>query len=361
MEGPRAPQVHEWPALVDFLNSQLRPNFNWSITSEYPLALTPRNLHNMCILAEEAKLVSHAVLRPIIVKSPRAILKVAAIGSVVTDEAHRGKGHSRQVISECLKQAVAQDCDLAILWTHLHDFYRKLGFELAGIEESYVIEHNFTPLERGLRFMEGSQISAEALFRLYNQHTVTSYRTAEDIRKYLTIPNSRVHTAWGKDGKLKAYAVEGKGADLKGYVHEWGGLIPDLMALLAHVRTQGTTPLTMIVPKHSNNLKAALSEVAQRHNTGFLGMIKILNEESLFAKVQRAAHSLGYKSFLLQKKGDCYQFGSEKDFIEFTDVADLVRVLFGPEPEIPEFTQTTKQMVQHILPLPLWIWGWDSI
>ena len=64
--------------------------------------------------------------------------------------------------------------------------------------------------ETPLKFMATNKVDAEAILRIYSQHTCGTVRTVEEIRKYLTIPNSRVFTAWSEDNKLQAYAVEGK-------------------------------------------------------------------------------------------------------------------------------------------------------
>ena len=132
MEGPRPLFDHELGEFVDFLSTQLRPSHAWSIAEEYPLAIHDANLNNVRVIKEENHFVSAAVMKPLVIKSPAGLFKVAAIGSVVTAPEHRNRGLSRQIMDDCLKAAQEHGCDFAILWTNLFDFYRKLGFELAG-------------------------------------------------------------------------------------------------------------------------------------------------------------------------------------------------------------------------------------
>ena len=127
MDGPRAPSKGEYEALVRFLNSHLRPGISWSIPEEYPMALNPTNLHNIRVITEGSEILSHAVLRPLILKTPAGLLKVGGIGSVVTHSQYRAQGLSSKILEDCLAAAKEQACDIAILWTDLFDFYRRFG------------------------------------------------------------------------------------------------------------------------------------------------------------------------------------------------------------------------------------------
>ncbi|MFN8790462.1 MAG: GNAT family N-acetyltransferase [Bdellovibrionales bacterium] len=362
MEGPRPLQESEWPQLVRFLTSSLRPEHNWTIESEYPTALNLQNRHNIRIMTHNNEFVSHAVLRPMVIKSPSLIYKVAGIGSVVTSENYRNQGFSQQILQDCMQLAQDQKCDFAILWTHLHDFYRKMGFELAGTEMSSTITEEFTPPVAGLRYSQDKNVSAEALSRLYNQHTVGSVRTTEEIRQYLKIPQSHVYTAWKPDGTLGAFAVEGKGADLQNYIHEWGGQVPELLSLLSWIRKSKQQPVTIITPAHSHNLNTKLKAHSSQFE-GFLGMIKLVDTESFFAKIKRAFRGFGVADFVLEKQGTGFLFGVGPDLLVVPRVEDLVRLLFGPvDFRVFDFQNPkSAETLSKVLPLPLWIWGWDSV
>ncbi len=362
MEGPRPPHESEFPNVVKFLDSQLRPNESWSIASEYPIAFSESNLNNIRIITERDQVVSHAVFRPMIIKTPSAVLKVAGIGSVVTSTGRRNEGLSTKTIQSCLEAAQSLGCDFAILWTNIYDFYRRFGFELAGTEISLLLDHEIPISDQNLKIIEGNKVSAEAIQRLYNQHTVTTVRTLEDIRKYLQIPNSRIYTAWGSDGQLRAYAIEGKGADLNGYIHEWGGGVSALIPLFAHIRRTQGRPITVIAPRHSQNLIRHFTSHGVAVNHGYLGMIKILNFESLFAKIQRHARYLGVGDFSIEKRENRFVISVKYQSFETENERDIVRLVFGPQkpPEIHNFGAAGATL-EKILPVQMWIWGWDSI
>lgn len=364
MEGPRSPAEVELPQVIDFLNSRLREGVSWSISAEYPTALTTTNRHNMRIITANQKIVSHAVLKPLVIKSPSVIMKVGAIGSVVTDPNHRNQGLSTQILQDCVQEARQQQCDIAILWTDQFDFYRRLGFELAGTEMSFLIDRDLqTPSSTPLRFSNDPKVAAEAIHRLYAQHTVGSVRQIEDIRRFLMIPQTQVYTAWEQDGSLAAFAIEGKGADLGGYIHEWGGSISKLLPLLSWIQNRKGASITLIAPRQSRNLIQQLQGKSAIANEGFLGMIKILNFDQLAAKIKRAYRSEGVSDIVFERAHGGLLFGVGSELFTLQEESDITRLIFGPVDigDLDMFSTTARNKLGKILPLPLWLWGWDSV
>lgn len=364
MEGPRSPSDQEWSFLLEFLNENLRKEQSWKISEEYPTALSQSNRHNVRIIKENNEIVSHAVFKPLIIKTPQLIIKVGAIGSVVTDERYRHQGLSREILKDCLKLAQDQHCDFAILWTHLFDFYRKLGFELAGTEMNYIFENDFITAQEGLRFSIDSRIAPESIYRLYSQHTINTVRTLEEFKKYLKIPQTKIYTAWDQTGQMAAFAIEGKGADLTDYIHEWGGGVRSLMALFSYIRKIKAKPFTLIAPKSSQNLIKEVKKFAAIEHQGYLGMLKVIDFEQLSAKIKRAFRNEGIADIVLEKQGDYVLFGIGADLITLEKESDLTQILLGPcdfSTQLPHLKPASIEKLSKLLPLPLWLWGWDSI
>ncbi len=356
MSQPRAPQDSEVPQVVGFLDKYLRPGAGWSIAAEYPQVFNQNNLENLRIIEDQGQVLAHAAIKYHILKTHMGLLKVAAIGSVLTDPNHRHQGLSHQIIESCLVAANEACADFAILWTDLYDFYRKLGFELAGREISIVIESVPQLPPSQLRVMNSNKISPEAILRLYQQHPCGTIRNVEDVKRNLAIPNSRVYTAWSNDNQLLAYAVEGKGADLKGYVHEWGGGVSALLPLLAHIRKEHGQAITVILPAYAKNLINSLSAWGVTINEGYLGMIRPVNHQNLFAKVMKYARHVGLADFTLEKTQSGFAVGTKADTIQLATLQEVTRLLFGPLPE-----GALKPEYQKLFPIDLWVWGWDSV
>lgn len=367
MSNPRAPMASEIPNVLGFLNQNLRPHQNWSIAAEYPAVFEERNLDNIRILTEGDQVLAHAAIKYLHIKNVMGIFKVAAIGSVVTDPKVRNQGHSKKILESCIAAAEKENADFAILWTDLFDFYRKLDFELAGTEVSLVLEdhdshinptgHNVAASDsQSLRFLHTNKVSPEALLRLYSRHVCSSLRTTEDIAKSLNIPNANVFTAWSPSNELMAYAVEGKGLDLKGYIHEWGGGVSSLLPLLDFIQSTIGGPITMIVPSFATNLIEQLKGRGALVNLGHLGMIRPLCFTNLFFKVKRYARQNGVEDLILEPTENGFIIGTPGDTVTIPDTRTLTRLLFGPLDK-----EILKPKFQSILPIPMWVWGWDSV
>lgn len=363
MEGPRPPFESEYSKVIDFVSNSLRPNYQWNISEEYPTAFNMANLNNIRVMFDDSDVVSHALIKPLIVKTPLLLLKVAGIGSVVTATTHRQQGLSRQIIEDCLKSAEAQGCDIALLWTDIPDFYRKFDFELAGTENHFTIDRSLPTEATNLRFMTGSQVAPEAIINLYQKHSVTTLRKVEEIRKFLKIPNSHVYTAWGQNNELLAYAIEGKGADLKGHIHEWGGNLPELFALLNFIRSNTNKSLQLIAPAHSINLTKRLVAAGCPKHDNFLGMIRILRPDLLCAKIKKASRDLGIDDLIFERQGGQYYIGRPGHIFKTDSLVDLTKLIFGPwQPaDIHNFDAESLAVLNKLFPMQMWMWGWDSV
>lgn len=362
MTEVRSPSREEIPEILSFLNKELRPSVNWTIADEYPLAFNESNRQNLKIIKENGQILSHALVRYQLIKTPIGIFKVAGIGSVVTHPDHRGKGLSTKIIQSCLDDAKKQGCDFTILWTDRFDFYRRLGFELAGSEIALVMQNEIELENPGLRFLTSSQADPQALLRLYGQHRVGVVRTIRDVQDYLKIPNTIVHTAWSVNNELEAYAIEGKGADLAGYIHEWGGSVSKLLPLLAYARKQKQQPLTLICPKHSENLIRRVKAVGAVYNEGYLGMIKVNQFSTIFNKIHRFARTMGIYNIEILPMDDGYFLRIGEQGFRTSSEVDMIQLIFGPF-DIRTITDDPKtiEVYEQVLPIPMWFWGWDSV
>ena len=364
MEGPRPPELQEFSRFVHFVQKQMGSDHPWSLTDEYPLVLTPENRANMRWITKGEQVISAAAFKNLLVKTPLGLFRAGAIGSVVTHPDHRNQGHSHRVIASCLDLAQNQICDLVILWSDLHDFYQKQGFALSGSEIHLKIEK---PLHADqLQFScEGPvKVSSETIARLYSAHRAGVIRTLKDIEEHLKIPNSRIYVAKDQQGLVQAYAVEGKGRDLVDHVHEWGGSVSALIRLFDYMfEARNQRGFAVLCPQHSENLIRNLLQRGATQHSGFLGLMRIINPYSIISKVRRQAYLLGFDDFIFKQQNEQFLVGFGPNLFEISSQAILTQLVFGPEKpsQTRAFDEETAAKLDKLLPIPFWIWGWDSV
>jgi hypothetical protein len=119
----------------------------------------------------------------------------------------------------------------------------------------------------------------------------------------------------------------------------------------------------VIVPQHSQNLLRHFADQGLKTNDGFLGMIKILNFSNLFVKVKRYARALGVPDLVLEQQGGKFYIGAGPNVFMTDSEQDVVKLIFGPlrASEIHNFGKETAEVIERVLPLNMWVWGWDSI
>ncbi len=355
----------DWTHLHEFLDQQLRANVNWSLCDEYPLAFSEKNRGNIRVIKDNDRVVAHAVVHPTLIKTHYHVFKVGLIGSVVTDETMRGQGLSREILQNCLSNCREQDCDIAMLWTDLFNFYAKFGFEVAGSEVALQVDANYKPeIKESLKILESSKVSPEALLKIFNKHNLRSVRTAQDIAQFLKIPQTEVYTAWNQQtNALEAYCIAGKGADFTNYVHEWGGGVAAVQTLMKHIQIKKQGTVTLITPPQCQNLINKMVEQGAKKYLGVLGMINIVNPTSFCKKIKKGARALGYSDFIFEFRDGQYYFGYADEVYQTDSPHDITRLVFGPSQpeEIHDFSEKALSALKDIFPIPFWVWGWDSI
>lgn len=364
MEGPRKPNPEELPHLSSFFNQQVPIQGNWSYFDEYPQVFHQRNRDNLRIIVNENEIIAHGATKNTVIKTPFHIFQITVLGSIFTHKDYRHQGHSRKIIESCIEHAKQSGSELMILWTDLVNFYQKFGFELAGTEISAELGDgfNFNEMSPGLQIKKNIKIDPQLILKIYQSHSVFSHRTVEDIKQLMTIPQARIYSAWNAQGVLQAFAVEGKGSDLQGYVHEWGGSVSALMPLFAQMKKDMGKVMVMC-PKHAQNLTRKLESHGAKLHEGVLGMIKIINPKVFTKKIKRASRLKGLSDFVFDYRDGVYYFGRGDDVFQTPDDADIIRLAFGPlkASQIHDFPPQVKEVFEKVFPIPFWIWGWDSI
>jgi GNAT superfamily N-acetyltransferase len=277
-------------------------------------------------------LVSCAAVRLSQLRVPAGTLEVALIGAVATLEGYRGKGLASRTVSLAVEWARERGAAVAMLWGGETALYERLGFELCGVQ----VRPLLADLDLGAPIRDFSAIT---LGRGWVSTLMQSLRMRGSGLK-LTPADERwmeahqgVDWYWLGDPEApEAYAAIGRGIDLHGLVHEWGGDSPEaLKTLLQLIRMERPEAQLLASPE----LLAAwgLSGPRPASEIEFLCMARALDVAALA------------KGFGLPL--------SDNSPLVTTPNAAVCRMLFGPPTEIGD--QATAGAFS------LWIWGLDAV
>lgn len=332
------------PAIVRFLDEQLRPEAGFSVRDEFPAVFGDYPGGQSLYVESQGRVVSHVAYLTRVFRHPLFHFKVGLIGSVVTSEAFRGHGIASSLLREALLQLKNNGCLFAVLWAENSEFYRPLGFERAGWEQSLrfaASEIADADLNETVVAFD-PRVHTEGIWRLYRQHSLTVDRSLQEFKRLCRIPNTRIFVTENHDS-VSSYIVIHKGLDFENYIHEWGGKLEQVRANIARVQRQvfPDRELTLIAPGQYD-LKC-LRPMALESSTGVLGMVKLLDRPRLRAVYLDYLKATGAKLWMGEEWG-----GDGRSLPTKTD-AEFMRAVLGHAGETP-----------HPV-LPFFLWGLDSI
>jgi N-acetylglutamate synthase-like GNAT family acetyltransferase len=233
----------------------------FSIESEYPIVLSKDGNRFSYCYRHESELVAHANLWPRVVtcSMTKQRWQIGLIGNVATDERFRGRGIMSNVLEHLKSVATDNNLSILILWSDLLEFYQKQGFRSFGEERRYIYTRE--SLIKALRdqtvksvFFNKHEINRisdvvlDTFIDLRPKTGLTINRTTSEFRSLLNIPNLNVFSSSDNKGKITAFAILGKGADMESVVHEWGGEnASDILDLLGFILANSDRDATMLL------------------------------------------------------------------------------------------------------------------
>jgi GNAT superfamily N-acetyltransferase len=252
-------------------------------------------------------------------RTPLGELPVGIIGAVATAKTHRGQGLASAVVDEVARQLADKGAALLLLWGSEHTLYRRLGFELAGFQlrmSSKVILSWKHPIAQQVQ--SGWN---DALLKLMQSRAGGLRLDSSDL---LWLREQRnVFWVWtGDRDHPTSYAALGRGIDLSGMIHEYGGERVALCGLLTRLANE--FPESQLIG--NSWLWREMGWRSILGNTEYLAMMKVVDPDKVS------------KAWGKQTNPDAAQMGS----------GELAKYFFGPESLSGEGY------------LPFWLWGLDA-
>lgn len=385
-DGPRALYPTEYASALKLINAVLRPNVHGTILNEYPLVLGTDNIENLRVIVRGGEVVSHAAIYFSNLRAGDLVFKVGGIGSVATHPDHRGRGLASAVIRDCVRIMEQAKCHLSVLWTQRRDFYRRLGYEAAGSEYLFRARaSDFSHISRECKIVPYSPEHLSAVVDIHERETCRTERPRKEYEAYFGLPKTRTLLAV-RGNTVTAYAVMGKGEDFRSCVHEWGGDASDVLCLVrAFARSSSTGEIVILTPAYESEFTHFLKQMQLLNVFEYLAMMRVIDVEGLLSLLQewrrdlshfpRTIHihpanqvglgdSLPAPVFRIVRTqaGIDIKVGEEEARLD--QEQKLARLLFGPDSPsslLRGLSPETIHALESVLPIPLFIWGLDSV
>jgi len=205
------------------------------------------------VVADGERMLSHCAFRIANARTDQGPRRVAMLGSVATDPDFRGQGFAQRVVRASLDACKQSGASFALLWAEEQGLYSRCGFR-PGIDETCcVVESNASALA-GNVVREATIRDHARLCALHEQKPLRLERSLRAMSALLTTPGLST-CVLERDGEIVAYACTGKGADLQGWWHEFGGSDQDVAALLPRaLDLRGHPQAIAIVPPYRQSL-----------------------------------------------------------------------------------------------------------
>lgn len=326
-----------------------------SLEEEYPLVFDGPG--EVVHIERDGATVSGCGVLPRTMQVGSTRLPVGLIGSVATHPDHRGQGHASEVL-QLAEQALAESgAVLSLLWAEEPAFYDARGYVPLGTEVDYLLPPEIAPLlpERG-NVRSATSEDACAIHALYSAHSTRIERDAEETAKLLASPNMRT-LVLEREGVPCAYVCEGRGGDLQGVLHEWGGSALDVLAVVRVHLERLAIPTVLMAPRDAKGLFRYLTVLGLQASVGILGMGKLVSLEAAGRMICEA-----YPALTSEARPDGLLLRGPGGDALLDDTQTLL-LLAAPQ-GLREVAAAVEELVgveMPALPLAPFCWGLDSI
>lgn len=232
--------------IVAWLDAGLRPGRPGRLAHEYPLLFEPASEAVPITLWSGTRPSSFCYLWPTRFAFAGGMLRTALVSLVYTDPRDRSQGFARRVLARALREARVRELGLCLLWSELVDFYATQGFTRAGHECLLTVDADVlgrarvAPRSNPRSHAKSSAVPNEAArgatsirverATAADWPAISALRTKRRCHVALAdggsvlagIPELDVRVARGAQGVV-AFAMCGRGDDFCGVIHEWAG------------------------------------------------------------------------------------------------------------------------------------------
>lgn len=375
----------ERATVLAWLEAGLRPERPSALAREYPLLLGEGGRALPITIFAGSRPVSFCTLWPVRFDLPTGALRAGLVSLVFTDPAARGRGLARRVIARAVECARERALGIVLLWSELDAFYAGQGFTRAGREQLLTVDGSILSRALAIRPDAGGRDPGElevAAASPADWESIGALRRGrpcsvgfgrEELAALARIPDLEVLVARDARG-IAAFAMQGRGEDFAGVVHEWGGDAMGVLRCLAGWLPGASDErgLLLLAPSQRTELAWRLRSAGARSIEHPLAWMRIASGAALAADLAALAPPLAARLDVVEaRSGEERAFGRLRDEVGHAGVdltqEALLALLFSPATD-PAHAAARDRLqavvppaVLDALPLPFFVWGLESI
>lgn len=365
-------RVEELPELITLTNRVFRTTRPGDMGAEYPLVFDERNVENLLLVRVAGRIVAHVGICLRDASLLGAAIRVASIGAVATDPAHRGHGIASQLMANAREQAVRSGASLMLI-SGLRGLYHRLGYVQVGEFRAYTVPAGSPNPELTVDLMKEADLPS--FVRLHQAEPVRFFRTLDDWQRLLSagmLMNQPADLWLLREGDIPvAYAgVQRPYQPLDPtkpvLIKEFGGSRAALAQALPGIASRyGGSAVEFIASACDSTWSGAATSRGwtgvPRPFPGTLGIIDVPR----FLSAIRPLLAERAGSLRIVPEGNGARLEAAGESVLLQDSSQLTALLFGGETEearaFPSLSPAVREVVNATLPLPLLWYGYNYV
>ena len=367
-ESPRNARPEDMPAILETVNQVMRVANNKAptIATDWPHIYRDANANNILIITDKGKVAASVATWLNDVAMGDATLKVGGINCLAVLPEYRRHGFGTLLMEAAHRHMKDVGCHVGILSTSIVAWYRKLGWDLAGVGVTFHLNRSNIHLlpAPGPDFLwrVAGEEALDDVVRLRNADRLGGLREIETLRPLWTARCKRKIILAEHQGKPVAYMV----ADER-RTTEWGGPAEFLLPLVrawfestdnAQTSTSQRDAGFKAVIREEFSVSAAsgghpfidqLEQLRLPLSIGYLGMMRVINP-------QATLDAFGVTDIRAEEDGDRITLrpttagsGQSRTFTR----AQAAKVFFGPE--------KMSRFGEDVFPLAFYQWQVEHV
>ncbi len=343
IEGPRPMRTSEIGEVIDLLDKYIRVARGNppSIGRDWAFIYCPANADNVMVMTEGGRVIATTGIWVNDIQVGAARLRVGGINCVLTEPEYRQHGLGMKVMNACHQRMIDLGCHLGLLGTRIPNWYRRLGWEFAGVARTFELNRGnislLPDLPSGVTAEKAGLDMLDQIVKLREEFALGSIRTAEVFAAEMKARQFSEFFIARQSGRIAAYLLPGST-----HIFEWAGP-PQLVAALIRAwfqRVDDTTaststrkdervPLSLeratlaAPPAQASPLTALLENLHFPGSHDYLGMIRLLDAQGVY-------QAFGRHDVRVKADGDKLSFSCGRASVTL-DLCRAAKLVFGPE------------------------------